>query len=66
MTARSTSIPSRPLDQQGVPPSFVEMRDRLAQLLLRHRLFETLDRDHVDESVPETLAATREDQEGDR
>jgi high affinity sulfate transporter 1 len=45
------------LNEQGVHLAFVEMRDRLAQLLLRYGLFETLDRDHFYESVPEALAA---------
>ena len=45
------------LNAQGVHLAFVEMRDRLAALLLRYGLFETLDRDHFYPSMDAALAA---------
>jgi MFS superfamily sulfate permease-like transporter len=45
------------LNVQGVHLAFVELRDRLAELLLRYGLYETLDRDHFYGSVEEALAA---------
>jgi high affinity sulfate transporter 1 len=45
------------LNEQGVHLAFVEMRDRLRDLLLRYGLYETLDRDHFYASMDEALAA---------
>ena len=45
------------LNAQGVHLAFVELRDRLADLLLRYGLFETLDRDHFYPSMDAALAA---------
>lgn len=45
------------LNEQGVHLAFVEMRDRLATLLVRYGLFETLDRDHFYPSMDAALAA---------
>jgi high affinity sulfate transporter 1 len=45
------------LNEQGVHLAFVELRDRLAHLLLRYGLFETLDRDHFYDSMDEALEA---------
>ena len=45
------------LNTQGVHLAFVELRDRLADLLLRYGLFETLDRDHFYPSMDVALAA---------
>jgi MFS superfamily sulfate permease-like transporter len=57
----------RQLNEQGVHLAFVEMRDRLAELLLRYGLFDTLDRDHFYDSVEEALAAiAAEDERGGR
>lgn len=51
------------LNEQGVHLAFVELRDRLAALLLRYGLFDTLDRDHFYPSMDEALAAiAREDE----
>ena len=47
----------RQLNEQGVHLAFVELRDRLEELLLRYGLFETLDRDHFYPSVDAALAA---------
>jgi high affinity sulfate transporter 1 len=51
----------RQLNDQGVNLAFVELRDRLQELLLRYGLFETLDRDHFYPSVDEALAAIAAD-----
>ncbi len=45
------------LNEQGVHLAFVELRDRLAGLLLRYGLYETLDRDHFYDSMDEALEA---------
>jgi MFS superfamily sulfate permease-like transporter len=44
------------LNAQGVHLAFVELRDRLHNLVYRYGLFATLDRDHFYESVEEALA----------
>jgi high affinity sulfate transporter 1 len=56
----------RQLNDQGVNLAFVELRDRLQELLLRYGLFETLDRDHFYPSVDGALAAITADSEADR
>jgi high affinity sulfate transporter 1 len=44
------------LNAEGVHLAFVELRDRLHDLVYRYGLFETLDRDHFYDSVDEALA----------
>jgi high affinity sulfate transporter 1 len=43
------------LNAAGQHMAFVELRDRLQQLMLRHGLFETLDRDHFYPSIDTAL-----------
>ena len=45
------------LNAQGIHLAFVELRDRLQDLVYRYGLFETLDRDHFYDSIDEALAA---------
>jgi MFS superfamily sulfate permease-like transporter len=47
----------RELNAQGVHLAFVELRDRLQDLVFRYGLFATLDRDHFYDSIEEALAA---------
>ena len=47
----------RELNAQGVHLAFVELRDRLQDLVFRYGLFATLDRDHFYDSVELALAA---------
>jgi len=47
----------RELNAKGVHVAFVELRDRLQDLVYRYGLFDTLDRDHFYDSVEEALAA---------
>jgi high affinity sulfate transporter 1 len=54
------------LNEQGVHLAFVELRDRLAELLLRYGLFETLDRDHFYPSMDAALAAIADEGPGAR
>ena len=54
---RCSSSSTSELNEQGVHLAFVELRDRLQDLLLRYGLFETLDRDHFYPSMDEALAA---------
>ncbi len=42
---------------EGVHLAFVELRNRLQDLILRYGLFETLDRDHFYPSIEEAIAA---------
>ena len=51
------------LNEQGVHLAFVELRDRLEDLLLRYGLFETLDRDHFYPSMDAALAAIAAEEE---
>jgi MFS superfamily sulfate permease-like transporter len=51
----------RELNAQGVNMAFVELRDRLEDLILRYGLFETLDRDHFYPSVGTALEAIASD-----
>jgi high affinity sulfate transporter 1 len=44
-------------NDQGVRLAFVELRDRLQELLVLYGLFDTLDRDHFYPSVDDALAA---------
>jgi high affinity sulfate transporter 1 len=44
------------LNAEGVHLAFVELRDRLHDVVYRYGLFETLDRDHFYDSVDEALA----------
>lgn len=54
------------LNQQGVHLAFVELRDRLHDLVYRYGLFATLDRDHFYGSMEEALAAIEvEGEDGD-
>ena len=46
----------RELNAQGVHLAFVELRDRLQDLVFRYGLFATLDRDHFYDSVELALA----------
>jgi high affinity sulfate transporter 1 len=45
----------RELNAKGVNLAFVELRDRLQDLILRYGLFETLDRDHFYPSIDRAL-----------
>ncbi len=45
------------LNAQGIHVAFVELRERLQDLVYRYGLFETLDRDHFYDSIDEALAA---------
>ena len=45
------------LNAKGVHVAFVELRNRLQDLVYRYGLFETLDRDHFYDSIEEALAA---------
>jgi high affinity sulfate transporter 1 len=47
----------RELNAKGVHVAFVELRDRLQDLVFRYGLFDTLDRDHFYDSIEEALAA---------
>jgi MFS superfamily sulfate permease-like transporter len=51
------------LNDQGINLAFVELRDRLQDLLHRYGLFATLDRTHVFPSI-ETALATIEEESG--
>ena len=44
------------LNAQGIHLAFVELRERLQDLVYRYGLFETLDRDHFYDSIDEALA----------
>ncbi|MGZ4133176.1 MAG: SulP family inorganic anion transporter [Actinomycetota bacterium] len=52
----------RELNAQGVRVAFVELRDRLKDLILRYGLLETLDRDHYYPSVARALEAIAEEE----
>jgi hypothetical protein len=43
--------------------AFVELRDRLQELLVRYGLFETLDREHFYPSVDAAIAAITADED---
>jgi MFS superfamily sulfate permease-like transporter len=45
------------LNAQGIHVAFVQLRERLQDLVYRYGLFETLDRDHFYNSIDEALAA---------
>jgi MFS superfamily sulfate permease-like transporter len=45
------------LNELGVHLAFVELRDRLHELVLRYGLFETLDSEHFYGSIDEALVA---------
>jgi len=47
----------RELNEAGVHMAFVEMRDRVQDLVLRYGLFETLDRDRFYPTIKACLAA---------
>jgi len=47
----------RELNDQGIHVAFVELRDRLQDLVYRYGLFDTLDRDHFYDSIDQALAA---------
>ncbi len=47
----------RQLNEQGVHLAFVELRERLRDLLLRYGLMETLDKDHFYASMDAALEA---------
>ncbi len=49
----------RELNDQGVRMVFVELRDRLQELVLRYGLLETLDRDHFYPSIGRAIAEIR-------
>ncbi len=51
----------RELNAQGIHMAFVEMRDRLQDLVERYGLFEALDAEHFYPSVDGALAAIREE-----
>ncbi len=50
------------LNAQGVHLAFVEMRDRLRELVLRYGLLSTLDREHFYPSVEQALAEIAEEE----
>jgi high affinity sulfate transporter 1 len=50
------------LNAKGVRIAFVELRDRLKDLILSYGLFETLDRDHFYPSVAQALDAIAEEE----
>jgi MFS superfamily sulfate permease-like transporter len=52
----------RELNAQGVHVAFVELRDRLKDLILRYGLLETLDRDHFYPSVASAIEAIAEEE----
>jgi high affinity sulfate transporter 1 len=52
------------LNAAGTHLAFVEMRDRLKEMVLRYGLLETLDRDQFYTSLPEALQAIRRDAGG--
>ncbi len=52
----------RELNAQGVRVAFVELRDRLKDLILRYGLLQTLDRDHFYPSVTRALEAIAEEE----
>ena len=54
---------TRELNAQGVHLAFVELRDRLHDLVYRYGLFETLDRDHFYPSMDAALAAIATEEE---
>jgi len=54
----------RELNAQGVHLAFVELRDRLQDLVFRYGLFATLDRDHFYDSVELALAHIEEMPDG--
>jgi high affinity sulfate transporter 1 len=45
------------LNAQGIHLAFVELRDRLQDLVYRYGLYETLDRDHFYDSIEQALTA---------
>ncbi len=45
------------LNAQGIHLAFVELRDRLQDLVYRYGLYETLDRDHFYDSIDQALTA---------
>ena len=49
------------LNAAGRHMAFVELRSRLQDLVQRHGLFETLDREHFYPSIDAALAAIAED-----
>jgi high affinity sulfate transporter 1 len=49
------------LNRAGIHMAFVEMRSRLRELVGRHGLYDTLDRDHFYETIDAALAAIREE-----
>ena len=53
----------RELNEQGVNVAFVELRDRLKDLLLRYGLLATLDRDHFYPSISSSLEAIVEEEQ---
>ena len=56
------------LNAEGVHLAFVELRNRLEDLVYRYGLFATLDRDHFYDSIDEALAeiAAEDDEAEDR
>ncbi|MGE5226384.1 MAG: SulP family inorganic anion transporter [Planctomycetaceae bacterium] len=54
----------RELNARGVRVAFVELRDRLKDLILGYGLFETLDRDHFYPSVTSALDAIAHEESG--
>jgi len=53
----------RQLNEEHVHLAFVELRDRLQELLVRYGLFETLDREHFYPSVDAAIAAISADED---
>jgi high affinity sulfate transporter 1 len=53
----------RQLNEEHVHLAFVELRDRLQELLVRYGLFETLDREHFYPSVDAAIAAITADED---
>jgi high affinity sulfate transporter 1 len=51
------------LNRNGIHMAFVEMRTRLQELVGRHGLYDTLDRDHFYETIDAALLAIREEEQ---
>jgi high affinity sulfate transporter 1 len=53
------------LNRNGIHMAFVEMRSRLQDLVGRHGLYDTLDRDHFYPTIDAALVAIREEESGE-
>ncbi len=51
------------LNRAGIHLAFVELRSRLQELVGRHGLYETLDRDHFYPTIDAALAAIGEEED---